>query len=183
MSVPTTSEEYLARFHENHRVDGYGVDVHQVIPCPWCAAPDFQTLYPAGGIITGDRPDIDTQMETVCTCAECGRSGRALVSRDPGGVSFEYVQTGGDSAPEFLVPPPRWMKGDEWLRWRWGNEHGEDCPVAEQRAALLKQLARMEPDPADEEFRGLTGALPEYEQGGDQEAEECRCGLVGRVES
>lgn len=108
MSLPTNKEEYLARFHENMRIEGYGFDVSSVTPCPWCAAPGFMVLHPAWGVVAGDdRPNIDEQMETEQTCPECGRSGRNIVTRTAGGVTAEFVQTGGEDAPEWLGPPPR----------------------------------------------------------------------------
>lgn len=108
MSQPTNRDEYLARFHENMRIEGYGFDVSNAVPCPWCAASEFVTLHPAWGIMVGDdRPNIDKQMTTEQTCKECGRSGLHIVVRSPAGVTAELVQTGGEDAPDWLAPAPR----------------------------------------------------------------------------
>jgi len=52
----------------------------------------------------------------------------------------------------------------------WQQEHSPDCPVVRYRADLLRELA------ADPNNPYLLGALPEYDGGGDQEAENCTCG-------
>jgi hypothetical protein len=49
----------------------------------------------------------------------------------------------------------------------WRNEHHPDCPVTAGRASLTEALAR---DPED---AGLRGAVPEWDAGGDEEAEHC----------
>ena len=52
----------------------------------------------------------------------------------------------------------------------WQQEHSPDCPVVRYRADLLLSLATDPNNPY------LLGALPEYDNGGDQEAENCTCG-------
>lgn len=110
MSQPATREEYEARFAANQVVDGFGLDVHMVTPCPFCAAPGWATWYPAGEL--AGKPSIDAQMEQNQTCRECGRSARAIITRTAGGVSAEFVQTGGPPSPAWLDPPPRRIPGD-----------------------------------------------------------------------
>lgn len=51
----------------------------------------------------------------------------------------------------------------------WNNSHAEDCPVAVARVDLWRSLNLR---PTDE---GLLGAMPEYDNGGDREAELCTC--------
>ena len=51
----------------------------------------------------------------------------------------------------------------------WRNEHSEGCPVTYWRGRLANDL---EPDP---ENPYLLGAVPEWDEGGDQEAEVCTC--------
>ena len=53
------------------------------------------------------------------------------------------------------------------LKWR--NDHSEGCPVTYWRGRLANDL---EPDP---ENPYLLGAVPEWDEGGDQEAEVCTC--------
>jgi hypothetical protein len=57
----------------------------------------------------------------------------------------------------------------------WQNEHAPSCPVTAGRASLADALAR---DPRD---AALLGAVPEWDAGGDEEAEHCTCGLGGTV--
>ena len=57
---------------------------------------------------------------------------------------------------------------------QWATRHTEGCPVTVARASLLADLER---DPASP---GLLGAVPEYDNGGDQEAELCTCEAVAR---
>ena len=51
----------------------------------------------------------------------------------------------------------------------WRSEHSVACPVTHWRERLLADL---EQDPEDPY---LLGAVPEYDEGGDQEAELCTC--------
>lgn len=106
MSAPTTSEEYTARFSLNMRTSGCGVrGVTQHFPCPFCAAPDW---YVVKIIDFGPPPNVYGATEAgPFTCAECGRSGKFIHNRQPGSVTSEFVQTGGDDPPPFMTPPPR----------------------------------------------------------------------------
>lgn len=108
MSEPENFDEYTALFYANTVIDGYGIDVTNHLPCPWCAHPDFMLLMPAAGIVPNDkRPNLDRVMSTEHTCSNCGRSGKNLISRGPNGVNYEFVQTGGAPPPDWLVPQPR----------------------------------------------------------------------------
>lgn len=103
---PQSMAEYAERFNAAASVAGFGLDVHQIVPCPFCAAPGWAVWYPAGEL--AGKPDIDVQMSAEKTCRECGRSGRAVVDRrGPADVSAEFVQTGGDDPPPWMQPPPR----------------------------------------------------------------------------
>lgn len=108
MSQPGNREEYEALFAANTKIDGYFTETSMQIPCPWCAHPGFQTLSPFQGMVSDDeRPGIDDQLALVHTCANCGRSGRNIIIRTEQGVDVEFVQTGGDDPPSWLVPSPR----------------------------------------------------------------------------
>lgn len=93
-----TKDEYEKLYLANHRIEGYGLDVTQHVPCPFCAAPDWQE-WPIASVT--EAMEVDTK------CGSCGRSARAIVTRSEGGVSVEMVQTGGPDPPDYLVPPPR----------------------------------------------------------------------------
>jgi len=53
----------------------------------------------------------------------------------------------------------------------WVNKHASDCPITYERKDLLDKLSE---DPTNS---GLLGAVPEYDEGGDQEVENCTCHL------
>lgn len=99
LPAPTTADEYLKRFHNNQRITGFGIgNVYQHCPCPFCAAPDWLVF---------EILDTETSMSKDTRCKECGRSAKALVQRAPGGIQFEFVQTGGPDQPDWLTPPMR----------------------------------------------------------------------------
>ena len=54
----------------------------------------------------------------------------------------------------------------------WNTQHSLECEVTKQRANLLAELAQ------DPDNVYLLGAVPEYDEGGDQEAELCDCGVI-----
>ena len=60
------------------------------------------------------------------------------------------------------------------MEWRnlheWQNLHAHNCPITSGRTRLLEDLAQ-DPDNAY-----LKGAIPEWDAGGDEEAEYCICG-------
>lgn len=46
-------------------------------------------------------------MQKPGTCQECGRTAKAVIKHDASGIAFEFVQTGGPDAPEWLKPKMR----------------------------------------------------------------------------
>ena len=97
MSAPTSQAEYESRFETSSRIEGYGYDVRTVVACYFCGAPGFQTWRIW---------NTDEDMQTEATCAECGRSGKAVIDRTPGSVVARFVQTGGPD-PDPWVPIKR----------------------------------------------------------------------------
>jgi hypothetical protein len=87
--------EYEKRFAENQKITGYGLDTTMHMPCPFCAAPDWCSFK----VI-----DTELAMAKEHVCSECCRGAKALFTRSPHGVSFEFVQTTGDPAPDYLPP-------------------------------------------------------------------------------
>lgn len=59
----------------------------------------------------------------------------------------------------------------------WVNQHSDECPVTHGRRGLLADIEADTGTGRD----GLLGAVPEYDGGGDQEAELCTCGGYGRA--
>lgn len=93
MSQPTNADEFNARYNRNLHYENTGLQTTTHIPCPFCAAPDFMVF----------RVLRTTEaMELGGTCRECGRSSRSEVTRKPGEVSFEIVQTGGADPPDYM---------------------------------------------------------------------------------
>lgn len=97
-TIPTNREDFERAFVLNTKVEGLGFDVTQILACPFCAAPDFQTVR----IITahGD-------LAKPALCEVCGRAGRMIVVAHGTGTDAEFVQTGGDDPPEWMRPWPR----------------------------------------------------------------------------
>jgi hypothetical protein len=99
MAEPLNALEYLKRFHENQKIDGYGIgNVHVHVPCPFCAAADF---------VVHEMLEVEVAMQKGAVCKECGRGARAVFERRPGMISFEFVQTVGPDQPEWLTPKMR----------------------------------------------------------------------------
>lgn len=105
-TAPTNMDDYNKMFMENSQVTGYGIDaVTQHIPCPFCTAPDFFVI-----LVVNAHAGLAEER----TCSECGRSGKNIITRSANGTAFEFVQTGGDDAPEWLEPgPPRRLDDDD----------------------------------------------------------------------
>jgi hypothetical protein len=101
MPDPATREEYDALFAANTRIEGLGIEnVHMVVPCPFCAAPDFADWYVAELALNDYAPMRDDR-----TCSECGRSGKMRIVRGlDGSTTSEFVQTGGDDPPSYSIP-------------------------------------------------------------------------------
>ena len=95
MVVYRILEEYQERVQENTKTTGYGFETTQHVPCPFCAAPEFMVFKVM---------DAEEAMNAGATCGECGRSARMPVTRTPGTMWFEMVQTGGPDQPEWLYP-------------------------------------------------------------------------------
>jgi hypothetical protein len=98
---PASAVEFTARFEANYQLTGTGAGTTVHAPCPFCAAPDF-ALWP---LTTG----LHDAMTREATCRDCGRSGAWMYGVSPIGdiYSGEFVQTGGDDPPAWLLPPPR----------------------------------------------------------------------------
>lgn len=95
---PSNMDEYRERFWRNNRVEGFGMDVSVIVPCPFCSAPGFMTYK----IL-----EVEEEMVKPHTCEECGRGAKAVVERSEGEVAFEIVQTSGPDQPDWLEPKMR----------------------------------------------------------------------------
>jgi hypothetical protein len=83
---PPTLDAYNKLFHENSRIEGFGIrGVKQVAPCPFCAAADW-----AEWLIIQAQED----MQKEATCKNCGRSAKFVFNDEGAGLIFELVQTG-----------------------------------------------------------------------------------------
>ena len=103
MAEPQNAAEYIERFAQNQKIDGYGVgNIHIHMPCPFCAAPDF---------LVYELLDTESALEKGGSCQECKRAAHAEIVRQKGGVQFEMVQTAGPDQPEWLVPKMRRISG------------------------------------------------------------------------
>jgi hypothetical protein len=93
MSDPATLDEYQQRSLAGIRFEQHGHYVLVHCPCPFCGAPDFN-VYPLA--------DTERAIQLDCTCKECARSSKAVLTRTRDDVSFEFVQTGGADPPAYL---------------------------------------------------------------------------------
>jgi hypothetical protein len=90
MTHPKTLKEFIERMERNYYTEGEGENAVTMIPCPFCAAPDFMHYVPATA------REVEKQTHT---CNECGRSSR-LVFHDDGS---QIVQVGGEDQPDYLI--------------------------------------------------------------------------------
>lgn len=98
MAQPNNKEEYLTRYHSNQRYTGFGLETAMVMPCPFCAAPDFLVCR----VI-----DTEKALSEDTKCKECERSAKYIFQRNAIGVTFEIVQTGGPDQPDWFTPKMR----------------------------------------------------------------------------
>lgn len=90
---PKTLEEFNQRYLSNIRYEGAGLKVRSVMPCMFCAAPEFMSY----SVL-----DIHKAMREGATCNTCKRSGH-FVFADSSNASFAgFVQTGGDDPQKYL---------------------------------------------------------------------------------
>jgi len=93
VSDPKTLEEFNAKFTENTRYFGSGLETGMSVPCGFCAEPDFMQYK----IL-----DVESAMLRGATCKHCGRGIRSIFMHSGNLTRFEIVQTCGDDPPDFL---------------------------------------------------------------------------------
>lgn len=93
-----SSMDELARLTaERARSSGYGLDVKQHFPCPFCAHPDWLVVRIID-FARGHQPP---------ECPSCGRTSRLVFTVLPGGgQEMRLVQVGGPDAPDWMPEPP-----------------------------------------------------------------------------
>lgn len=83
------------------RTEGYGVETKSILPCPFCASPDwlvFPVTAGLNGYVEEQKPRF---------CKNCCRTARVIIVRSKDSVTFEIVQTDGPEPPEWMQPKPR----------------------------------------------------------------------------
>lgn len=101
---PESMEQLAQLATQNMRIEGFGLDVVTVAPCPFCAEPDWMR-WPV--------TDPRTPMEAGATCKSCHRGAKAIFTDLPGGgVSFEFVQTSGPAQPDWMQPQMRRLESN-----------------------------------------------------------------------
>lgn len=98
MPEPTDNKAFADLVMRNQRASGWGIDTKQHMPCPGCAAPDWQVYR----II-----DAEQAMQVDTRCPQCERSFKTIIERTPAGLSLEFVQTGGPDLPDWYEPKMR----------------------------------------------------------------------------
>lgn len=94
--TPTNVLEFMARFHETSNNGRCEAARGLLLPCPFCAAPDF-TKYP----VFETTPDT-VQIE--CICFECGRGAKPVLEKVEDVFHFQFFQTRGPAQPEWFRP-------------------------------------------------------------------------------
>jgi hypothetical protein len=97
---PTNMEEYNHLYMLRTKITGFGIEVMQHLPCPFCAAPEMLTMSPWEMATTWGDHHVEEH-----TCDHCGRSIRLTFERTGEGSSIKSEQCGGDPQPEWLEPP------------------------------------------------------------------------------
>lgn len=98
MAQPQSKQEYEQRFAENMSLSGYGLDVTQHMPCPFCAAPAF---------VTYRIMEMTDVLSKGAECKECGRAMKIIFETDGQLTVMRMVQTKGDAPPPWVVPMER----------------------------------------------------------------------------
>lgn len=98
---PPNKDEYERLYHANTKIEGFGMEVRQVLACPFCCAPGFMTLW----VIKNGGPQAG--LAKGATCERCKRGAKGIIKHQGGGVQFEIVQTVGDDPPAYLPPMRR----------------------------------------------------------------------------
>lgn len=95
--IPDTKEEYEAAYLENTKVLGRYDTTRTVMPCPFCAAPDW-LIFPVTAGLSNYR-----DIQQPATCGVCKRTARMVVDRDAhGNLGCTVVQLGGDDPPAWV---------------------------------------------------------------------------------
>lgn len=98
IAEPVDYEEYEARCAANSKITGYGMEVAQHLPCPFCAAPGWVTM-----VIVR----LSESHNKDLPCQACGRSAMLVVESTGSSTRLELVQTGGNDPPVWMKTPPR----------------------------------------------------------------------------
>lgn len=102
LNDPPDKATYERLYHQNTKIEGFGMEVRQVLACPFCCAPGFMTLW----VIKNGGPSAG--LEKGATCEMCKRGAKGIVEHTPGGgTKFEIVQTCGEDPPAYLPPMRR----------------------------------------------------------------------------
>lgn len=97
---PKDMIEFNARYFENYKVSGMGLETKVHLPCLFCAASNF-----IEHLILEAMP----KLAAGAVCSKCGRGARAILTPIAGGGGYkaEFVQTEGPDQPDWLEPKMR----------------------------------------------------------------------------
>ena len=98
MKPPETLEQFNTRYLNNNTFEDYGIETKGHYPCPGCAAPDWKVCKVM---------DFAEAIAEPATCLSCGRRFQGIVTRTPGSIRMEIVQSGGPDVPDWMQPKPR----------------------------------------------------------------------------
>jgi hypothetical protein len=89
---PRNLDEYNRRYHGAFHVEGYGLEVTNHFPCPFCASPEWYVVR----LMEFDRDS------PVIPCERCGRSAQLQYDSDGQTSMMRVVQIDGPDLPEWL---------------------------------------------------------------------------------
>lgn len=100
---PKDMIEFNARYFENYKMSGMGLDTEIHLPCLFCAAKDF---------IVHKILEAMPKLSEGAVCQKCGRGAKAILKAlsddgPGGGYTVEFVQTEGPDQPDWLDPKMR----------------------------------------------------------------------------
>ena len=90
--IPQTKEEFERLFHQNQNITGFGIETTMHMPCPFCAAADWNVFRV-----------IDSQeaLAKRSHCSTCKRTVQGNIVRTPNEVSFGMTLVEGDDPPSW----------------------------------------------------------------------------------
>ena len=95
MADPATKEDFESLYHSNTSVSGYGVDITQHLPCPFCAAKGWATWRLA--------LPVSKVWAEPKKCDACGRTSKLAVTETAFSTSMQLILVDGPDPAPYLA--------------------------------------------------------------------------------